>query len=52
VGETLIEPLPADDYPNLKTVGMELMASNFDYAAEFEWGLDVILDGLAAHSTA
>jgi hypothetical protein len=27
-------------------VGAELLASGFDYAAEFEYALDLILDGI------
>jgi hypothetical protein len=27
-------------------VGAELLASGFDYGAEFEFGLDLILDGI------
>jgi AcrR family transcriptional regulator len=51
VGEALVEPLASDEYPNFTAVGRELMASGFDYADEFEFGLDLILDGLdrAAH---
>lgn len=47
VGKTLIMEMPADQYPNLRRVGIELMESGFDYAAEFEFGLDLILEGLA-----
>ena len=46
VGEVLIGQLPGDEYPHLKAVGTELMASGFNYADEFEFGLDLILDGL------
>ncbi len=46
VGEAVIEPLPSDEYPNFTAVGRDLMASGFDYAGEFEFGLDLILDGL------
>jgi hypothetical protein len=27
-----------------------LLDAGFDYAAEFEWGLDLILDGIAMRS--
>jgi AcrR family transcriptional regulator len=47
VGEVLIGQLPGDEYPHLKAVGTELMASGFNYADEFAFGLDLILDGLA-----
>lgn len=46
VGEVLIGQLPGDGYPHLKAVGIDLMAAGFDYAAEFEFGLDLILDAL------
>ena len=46
VGEVLIGQLPGDEYPHLKAVGIDLMAAGFDYAAEFEFGLDLILDAL------
>jgi hypothetical protein len=46
VGEVILGQLPADEYPHLTAVGTELMASGFDYAGEFEFGLDLILDGL------
>ena len=47
VGEVLIGQLPGDEYPNLKAVGTDLIASGFDYGAEFAFGLDLILDALA-----
>jgi len=46
VGEGLLAQVPADRYPNLARVGAELLASGFDYADEFEFGLDLILDGI------
>ena len=36
----------ADVYPHLARVQRELVASGFDYADEFEAGLDIILDAL------
>jgi AcrR family transcriptional regulator len=45
-GETFIRQLPSDEYPNLAAVGSDLVASGFDYGDEFEFGLDLILDGL------
>ena len=51
VGEVLIGQLPGDEYPNLKAVGIALMRSGFNYAHEFDYGLDLILDGLeGSHS--
>ena len=46
VGEALIVQVPADQYPNLVRVSAELRSSGFDYADEFEFGLDLILDGI------
>jgi AcrR family transcriptional regulator len=46
VGEELLAHLPANAYPNLVRVSRELLASGFDYGAEFELGLDLILDGI------
>ena len=46
VGELLIAQMPADEYPNLVRVSNELLASGFDYGNEFEFGLDLILDGI------
>lgn len=45
VGELLAQ-VPADAYPSLARVGSELLASGFDYADEFEFGLDLILDAI------
>jgi AcrR family transcriptional regulator len=46
VGETLIGQLSDDRYPHLRAVATDLVATGFDYAGEFEFGLDLILDGL------
>lgn len=46
VGEELLAQVPADAYPNLVRVASELLASGFDYGNEFEFGLDLILDGI------
>jgi AcrR family transcriptional regulator len=46
VAAGIISRMPADEYPNLRLVGIELMAAGFDYGQEFEAGLDLILDGL------
>jgi hypothetical protein len=42
----VVAQVPADAYPNLARVGSELLASGFDYADEFEFGLDLILDAI------
>ena len=46
VGEQMLAQVQADQYPNLVRVSGELLASGFDYADEFEFGLDLILDGI------
>jgi AcrR family transcriptional regulator len=46
MGDMLIAQVPADQYPNFVRVSIELLASGFDYGAEFEFGLDLILDGI------
>jgi hypothetical protein len=35
-----------DEYPYLIEVATELARSGYDYAVEFEWGLDLILGAL------
>lgn len=42
----LIRQMAEDAYPNLSRVGRELAESGFTYADEFEFGLDLILEGL------
>jgi hypothetical protein len=44
--EALLEQLPADDYPSMALVARDFLASGADYAAEFGFGLDLILDGI------
>ncbi|HSW43900.1 MAG TPA: TetR/AcrR family transcriptional regulator C-terminal domain-containing protein [Patescibacteria group bacterium] len=46
MGEQLLAHVPAGEYPHLVRVSRELLASGFDYADEFELGLDLILDGI------
>jgi len=46
VGEEMLRQMPTDEYPNLARVAGELLESGFDYADEFEFGLDLILDAL------
>ena len=47
VGEVMLrESIIADEYPHLRDVAVELMASGFAYADEFGFGLDLILDGV------
>jgi hypothetical protein len=35
-----------DDYPYLVEVATEMATAGYDYATEFAFGLDLILDGL------
>jgi AcrR family transcriptional regulator len=47
VGEDILRQLPADAYPHLAEMIIEhAMKPGYDYAQEFEFGLDLILDGL------
>ena len=47
VGGAMVDEFPSEQFPNLYAVAKELIASGFDYSAEFEPGLDVVLEGLA-----
>ena len=47
LAETIIEPLPADDYPHLVELATEyIMQPGYDFGNEFDFGLELILDGL------
>ena len=47
VAETMLQPYPANEYPNLvEFLSEHVMRPGYDYGDEFEYGLDVILDGL------
>jgi AcrR family transcriptional regulator len=47
VAQTMLEPFPANEYPNLvEFLSEHVMQPGYDYGDEFEYGLDVILDGL------
>ena len=47
VAETMLERFSADEYPHLKETIVEHITKNdWDYADEFEFGLDLILEGL------
>ena len=41
-----------DDHPYLMEVAEQLQVAGYDYAAEFEWGLDLILDALERYREA
>jgi hypothetical protein len=40
-----------DDYPYLVEVAAEMAKAGYDYTTEFEFGLDLILDGLERFHT-
>jgi AcrR family transcriptional regulator len=47
MAESMLEPFPVGEYPNLAAFITEhAMQPGYDFADEFEVGLDVILDGL------
>lgn len=46
MGEDFLRQIPADEYPHLARVARELLEARFDYAKEFEVGLELILDGI------
>lgn len=46
MSEEVLANLQADEYPNSARVARELLTSGFDYADEFEFGLDLILDAI------
>ncbi len=47
VAQTILARFPADDFPHLAELTFEhVMQPGYDYGTEFEFGLDLILDGL------
>ena len=46
VTEAILQQFPSHEYPHLAEVGIEHVAHGYVYAAEFAFGLDVILDGV------
>jgi len=47
VAQTMLEPFPAGAYPHLVEILTDhVMKPGYDYGDEFEYGLDLILDGL------
>jgi AcrR family transcriptional regulator len=49
MARTMLEPFPVDEYPNLvEFITEHATKPGYDYADEFEYGLDLILDGLEA----
>jgi AcrR family transcriptional regulator len=48
VAQNMLQPFPLNEYPNLvEFITEHAMKPGYDYGDEFEYGLDVILDGLA-----
>jgi AcrR family transcriptional regulator len=49
IAETMLEPFPVNEYPNLMAFLTEhVMKPGYDFGDEFEYGLDLILDRLEA----
>jgi hypothetical protein len=49
VAQSMLHPYPRGEYPNLvQMVTEHVMKPDYDYADEFEYGLDVVLDGFGS----
>lgn len=46
LGESMLQQFAADEYPHLAETIVELTKVDYDFADEFEFGLELILDGL------
>ena len=47
VAQGMLEPFPVNEYPNLvEFISEHAIMPGYDYGDEFEYGLDVVLDGL------
>jgi AcrR family transcriptional regulator len=47
VGQSMLQAFPSNDFPNLaEYITEHAMQPGYDFGAEFEYGLDLILDGL------
>lgn len=46
MGEEMLRQMPPGEYPDLAHVARELIDARFDYAKEFEVGLDLVLDAI------
>ena len=47
LAQAILEQLPADEYPHLaELTAKHVLQPGYDYGLEFEFGLDLILDGL------
>jgi len=46
IAQALLEALPPDEYPHLaEMITDHALQPGYDFGAEFQWGLDLILDG-------
>lgn len=47
VVQQILAAMPADEFPHLVEFSREhVLRPGYDYGQEFEWGLDLVLDGL------
>jgi AcrR family transcriptional regulator len=48
MAEAMLEPFPSDEYPNMAAFVTEhiMVTPGYDFGDEFDYGLDLILDGL------
>lgn len=46
VGQATLQQLPPDEYPHLARVAREFIEAGTEYGAGFEFGLELILDGI------
>ena len=47
VAEAMLEPFPVNEYPNLvEFLSEHVLQPGYDYGVEFDYGLELILDGL------
>jgi AcrR family transcriptional regulator len=46
MAETTIAQISAEEYPHLREAAFDLVKAGFDYAGEFDAGLDLVLDGV------
>ncbi len=50
VAESILQQFPRDEYPHLAELTLEhVLRPGYNYSDEFEFGLDLILDGLERH---
>ncbi|MEA2010764.1 MAG: TetR/AcrR family transcriptional regulator C-terminal domain-containing protein, partial [Actinomycetota bacterium] len=53
IAEAFLEHFPVDEYPYLAELSVEhIMKPGYDYGDEFEFGLDLVLDGLESAQAA